>query len=293
MHYTYITLTMTLDQFNTLSTQEQYNALERCCGAEHWVKQMVAKAPFESKEQLLYFADYLWENAHEESWLEAFTPHPKIGDVNSLAEKYNNTKEWAEGEQKGVTRASTETLEALAKGNEEYEQKFGYIFIVCATGKSAKEMNDLLQTRLPNKKEDELLIAMKEQQKITKIRLEKLIDVNHNHMSQLTTHVLDTSIGKPGEGINIQLQENKNSRWHTIAEGTTDADGRISDLLDETITLTPATYKMVFDTGKYFTDQKKQAFYPTVVIYFEITDDSHYHVPLLLNPFGYSTYRGS
>lgn len=293
MHYTYITLTMTLDQFNTLNTQDQYEALERCCGAEHWVKQMVAKAPFESKEQLLYFADYLWENAHEESWLEAFTHHPKIGNVDSLAEKYKNTKEWAEGEQKGVTDASRETLEALAKGNEVYEQKFGYIFIVCATGKTATEMNDLLQARLPNNEEEELLIAMKEQQKITKIRLEKLIDETVNHMSQLTTHVLDTSIGKPGEGISIQLQQNTGAEWETIAAGVTNADGRISDLLDKDAILTPDTYKLVFDTANYFSHQEKEAFYPIVVIYFTVTDDSHYHVPLLLNPFGYSTYRGS
>lgn len=112
-------------------------------------------------------------------------------------------------------------------------------------------------------------------------------------MSQITTHVLDTSIGKPGEGILIQLQENRDNTWHTIAEGNTDQDGRIADLLDDATTLPPAIYRMLFDTGNYFKAQNKQAFYPIVVIYFEMTDASHYHVPLLLNPFGYSTYRGS
>jgi len=112
-------------------------------------------------------------------------------------------------------------------------------------------------------------------------------------MSQITTHVLDTSIGKPGEGINIKLQENKDSNWQTIGKGMTNADGRIADLLDESTLLSPATYRMVFDTGSYFSGQNKEAFYPTVVIYFDVTDNSHYHVPLLLNPFGYSTYRGS
>jgi len=166
---------MTLDQFNDLDTQAQYYALERCCGAEHWVKQMVAKAPFESKDQLLYFADYLWENAQEESWLEAFEHHPKIGDISSLEKKYQNTQAWAEGEQQGVNVASRETLEALAKGNAAYEEKFGFIYIVCATGKTAEEMNLLLQERLPNTAEDELYIASKEQQKITRLRLEILI----------------------------------------------------------------------------------------------------------------------
>ncbi len=165
---------MTIDQFNELDPIAQHEALEKCCGAQHWVKQMIAKAPFASIDQVLYFADYLWENANEQSWQEAFTHHPKIGNVDSLAKKYESTKKWAEGEQQGVESATRDTLEALAKGNQEYEDKFGYIFIVCATGKSAQEMLELLHERLPNLEEEELLIAMKEQQKITKIRIEKL-----------------------------------------------------------------------------------------------------------------------
>lgn len=283
---------MTIDQFNALSVEQQHQALERCCGAQHWVKQMVAKAPFSSKDQLFYFADYLWDNANEESWLEAFLHHPKIGDIDSLAKKFENTKQWAEGEQQGVQRASKDILLALAEGNQAYEKKFGYIFIVCATGKSASEMLALLNQRLPNSEEDEILIAMKEQQKITKIRLDKLID-NPKAMSQITTHVLDTSIGKPAEGIHIQLQEKNENGWQTIRTGITNADGRIGDLLDDQISLTPATYRLEFDTGSYFKQSGRDAFYPIVMIYFETTDDSHYHVPLLLNPFGYSTYRGS
>lgn len=112
-------------------------------------------------------------------------------------------------------------------------------------------------------------------------------------MSQITTHVLDTSIGKPGEGIHIQLQENKDNVWTTIAEGTTNSDGRISNLLDESTVLPPAIYRMLFDTGNYFIKQGKDAFYPIVIIYFQVSDESHYHIPLLLNPFGYTTYRGS
>lgn len=283
---------MTLEEFNNLPTDEQHAALERCCGAQHWVKQMLAKAPFSSMDQLFYFADYLWDNANEESWLEAFSHHPKIGNIESLAQKYGNTKQWAEGEQRGVQTASQKTLEDLAKGNQAYEDKFGYIFIVCATGKSASEMLDLLHDRLPNSEDDEIFIAMKEQQKITKIRLEKLFDKTKS-MSQITTHVLDTSLGKPGEGIHIQLQEKQDQQWQTIGEGQTDADGRIADLLEPATSLKPATYRMIFDTAAYFSATDRSAFYPTVVIYFQTTDDTHYHVPLLLNPFGYSTYRGS
>jgi len=112
-------------------------------------------------------------------------------------------------------------------------------------------------------------------------------------MSQITTHVLDTSIGKPGEGIHIELQEQKNKDWQTIAKGITNEDGRIADLLDEGNLLKPDTYRMVFHTGNYFEQLNQKAFYPIVIIHFQTMDESHYHIPLLLNPFGYSTYRGS
>lgn len=112
-------------------------------------------------------------------------------------------------------------------------------------------------------------------------------------MSQITTHVLDTSLGKPGEGIRIQLQENSAGQWHTKAEGITNSDGRIGDLLAADEILPPTVYRMLFDTGNYYAERQQKTFYPIVVIYFEVFDDSHYHVPLLLNPYGYSTYRGS
>ncbi|MEO1260537.1 MAG: hydroxyisourate hydrolase [Bacteroidota bacterium] len=108
-------------------------------------------------------------------------------------------------------------------------------------------------------------------------------------MSQLTTHILDTSIGKPAKGIKIQLIKNGN----TIAEGITDNDGRIADLLPKNQLLEIGDYKIVFEVAGYFSKQNKKTFYPRVIIHFTVFDDSHYHVPLLLNPFGYSTYRGS
>jgi 2-oxo-4-hydroxy-4-carboxy-5-ureidoimidazoline decarboxylase len=120
-------------------------------------------------------AEEQWYECTEADWLEAFTHHPKIGDIDSLKKKFASTATWAAGEQSGAAAASQKVLEDLAKGNDDYEKKFGFIFIVCATGKTAEEMLQLLQDRLPNKKEDELKIAMDEQNKITKLRLEKLI----------------------------------------------------------------------------------------------------------------------
>ena len=136
---------------------------------------MVSVFPLADVETLMDEVKTKWNELAETDWREAFTYHPKIGDVNPLKEKFASTSTWAEGEQGAVKEASQAALEALAAGNDEYERKFGYIFIVCATGKSVDEMLALLQARLVNSLEDEIVIAMGEQGKITRLRLEKLL----------------------------------------------------------------------------------------------------------------------
>ena len=131
------------------------------------------------RKNLFIKSKNIWfEKCGPEDWLEAFKAHPKIGDIDSLAKKYANTKNWSGKEQAGIETASMETLKALAEGNEKYEEKFGYIFIVCATGKTAKEMLTILNSRINNDPEKEILIAMHEQHKITEIRLHKLMANN-------------------------------------------------------------------------------------------------------------------
>ncbi|MHB8260715.1 MAG: hydroxyisourate hydrolase [Bacteroidia bacterium] len=110
----------------------------------------------------------------------------------------------------------------------------------------------------------------------------------------ITTHVLDTSKGKPAQGVHIILEKlNADSTWEALGEGETNADGRVTDLLASEVKLKPCTYRLVFDTASYFKAQGVKSFYPFVTIAFETTHQQHYHVPLLLNPYGYSTYRGS
>ena len=150
--------------------------LSDCCGSEKWVSGMYEHYPFKTEEKLFYVAERIWFSLNESDWLEAFLHHPKIGDINSLREKFSSSKHLAENEQAGVNDASPETLHELARFNEEYEKKFGYIFIVCATGKSAEEMLDIIRSRIGNEKENEILTAMKEQSKITQIRLNKIKD---------------------------------------------------------------------------------------------------------------------
>ncbi|MEP7170273.1 MAG: hydroxyisourate hydrolase [Bacteroidota bacterium] len=112
-------------------------------------------------------------------------------------------------------------------------------------------------------------------------------------MSQVTTHVLDTSVGKPAGAVPVVLEQNNSDNWKKIAEGITNEDGRIVNLLSKDKVLEKGVYRLIFETTSYFNNQNKKSFYPRITIEFEIFDSSHYHVPLLLNPFGYSTYRGS
>lgn len=168
---------MTIEELNNLSETEAKQIFLQCCGSETWAEMMVQHRPFSDRKQLQDIAEDIWNVAvNREDWLDAFSAHPKIGDLDSLRKKYASTKKWAEGEQSGTAQASEEVLKGLAEGNQKYEDKFGYIFIVCATGKSAKEMLDLLENRLDNDPENEIRIAADEQRKITEIRLNKLLD---------------------------------------------------------------------------------------------------------------------
>jgi 2-oxo-4-hydroxy-4-carboxy-5-ureidoimidazoline decarboxylase len=135
---------------------------------------MIAAPPAEDLVDLLEIAEEQWYACHETDWREAFSHHPKIGDINSLKEKFAETAQLAEDEPASVKQASEQTLEQLAEANEVYEKKFGYIFIVYATGKSADEMLQLINQRLYNNPEVEIQVAMEEQLKITKRRLEKI-----------------------------------------------------------------------------------------------------------------------
>jgi len=113
-------------------------------------------------------------------------------------------------------------------------------------------------------------------------------------MSAITTHILDVSKGCPARGVPVALERQTTTGWEIIGKGATDEDGRLRDLLDESESLQAGNYRLTFDTENYFAEQQIEGFYPQVVVAFTVRDAAqHYHVPLLLSPFGYSTYRGS
>lgn len=166
---------MTIDDLNRLSERDAVSEFLRCCGSSRWATLMTERRPFQTTDELLAAAESLSGAMTPADWQEAFAHHPKIGDMKALRKKFETTGQWAEGEQAGVKNASEEILKELAEGNKNYEARFGYSFIVCATGKSAGEMVALLIQRLANNPPDELTVAAGEQKKITRLRLEKLL----------------------------------------------------------------------------------------------------------------------
>src|SRR6266852_2928195 len=139
-----------LERLNSWTKREAKSALLRCCGAARWAEALADCRPFLSEQELFDAAERIWQGLDRDGWLEAFAAHAKIGDLNALRAKSSNTAAWSVGEQAGLADAEDAVLQALARLNRLYEEKFGYIFIICATGKTAGEMLALLEERLKN-----------------------------------------------------------------------------------------------------------------------------------------------
>jgi OHCU decarboxylase len=178
-----------LERLNSLPPHEAEMEFGRCCGATNWAQRMAAARPFSNTSQLFSIADNIWWSLEPADWLEAFASHPRIGETKPAlatdAEAQSDTtaavragtpERWSAQEQSALQNASEETVRALADLNREYEKKFGYVYIVCATGRSSDEMLAILQGRLSNDRETELRTAASEQSRITKLRLGKLIN---------------------------------------------------------------------------------------------------------------------
>lgn len=167
---------MSLKRLNELPADEAAAEFTKCCGAKRWAETMTERRPYSSVEELTRTASDIWSSLSQEDWLEAFRSHPKIGEKKATETVSAQAQQWSGQEQSGVRDADHATIDSLAKLNREYEEKFGFIFIVCATGKSAGEMLAILRGRLQNEAATELPIAAAEQAKITELRLKKLIN---------------------------------------------------------------------------------------------------------------------
>ncbi|KAL0044419.1 hypothetical protein WJX82_005398 [Trebouxia sp. C0006] len=311
--------------------------LNNACSSKRFVGLVASRGPFRDAASLIDTCrNVWWHKAQVTDWLEAFAAHPRIGDLDSLKAKFTQFAKSSQTEQATAATASGDILQELKSYNEQYEIRFGHIFIVCASGKSASEMLELVKARCNNAPHVELLAAATEQMKITELRLHKLLASQQqqaasqsdasmaaerraglvfNHLmggaptmrSPITTHVLDTSMGRPAPGVPISLHKEwaeSSGVWDCVASGQTNQDGRVGDLLAPSDLVLPGVYKMSFDMTSYMKDCKhlhphffpEQPFYPKVDVHFHISNSQtkqHFHVPLTWNPYGYSTYRGS
>ena len=166
---------MSLDKINNASAEQAYDLFEHCCCAPNWINSMVAKRPFKDMSALLAASQRIFLQLSEQDYLTAFTGHPQIGNLATLHEKYASTSGSASHEQSGMSVAEQTLLEEMLDLNKAYLAKFGFIFIVFASGKSAQQMLAIIQSRIGNDRQTELTIASQEQAKITQIRLEKLL----------------------------------------------------------------------------------------------------------------------
>ena len=167
---------MTLEQINELSAPEAEAEFLKYCGSQRWARALAEGRPFANSDALFAKADEVSASLTDEDWLEAFRAHPRIGEQKAVTAQSPQEKSWSAQEQSGVAAGSADTVAQLAEGNREYEARFGFIFIVCASGKSSDEMLAILNERLNNDSATELGVAAQEQQKITRLRLEKLLN---------------------------------------------------------------------------------------------------------------------
>jgi len=164
-----------LARWNALPPEEAAREILACCGSNAWADAMASKRPLQDDGSLLAASDEIWRGLGEADWLEAFRSHPRIGETRAQKDATAQSSAWSAQEQQKAATADEAVKTALKWGNREYEQKFGRIFIVCAAGKSAGEILEILRRRLHNDEATELQQAAEEQRQIMHIRLKKWI----------------------------------------------------------------------------------------------------------------------
>jgi 2-oxo-4-hydroxy-4-carboxy-5-ureidoimidazoline decarboxylase len=164
-----------LARWNNLSQEEAERAILPCCGSKAWAARMALKRPIRDETALLTTSDAVWRGLGEADWFDAFRSHPRIGESRKEKDSALQSSVWSAQEQQKAATAEDSEKMALKQGNLEYERKFGRVFIVCATGKSASEILEILTRRLHNDDATELRQAAEEQRQIMHLRLKKWI----------------------------------------------------------------------------------------------------------------------
>jgi hydroxyisourate hydrolase len=250
-----------------------------CCAAPAWVEAVAAGRPYADRAALLAAADAALRHLTWSDVSLASSAHPRIGERPAGGDRESA---WSRREQSGVA-ADADTRTALKRANLDYERRFDHVFLIFASGKTQSEILDALRHRLDNDVDTERRVVQEELRKIALLRLERLVT---DPTAPLSTHVLDLERGRPAAGVPVRLERGA----EILAKGRTDDDGRLRAWVPAE-GWAAGDYRLVFDTGAYLDGA---TFFPEITIAFRVAEpDQHYHVPLLLNRHGYTTYRGS
>jgi 2-oxo-4-hydroxy-4-carboxy-5-ureidoimidazoline decarboxylase len=264
---------LTVTGFNQLDRDAAVELLVSCCPSAGWATSVADARPFEDVESALAEAERLWTLRPDAERLAAIEAHPPIGGLSAASDRERR-------EQAGAAHADRSTREALAALNEDYRERFGFVFLTDASGRDAADMLAELRTRLANTPEGERANAEEQQRRIMRRRLRRAIIGPAPLL--VSTHVLDIAAGAPAAGVEVTISRSDDQReWTNVDTRTTDASGRVEGVEVEGggwVRLSFATH------GEFFGD---------IVVTFAAGDRQRAHVPLLLAPFGYSTYLGT
>jgi hydroxyisourate hydrolase len=280
----------TLAALNAAPARQAERDLLACCASPRWVATMLAGRPFAGLAEMCALSDAVLAALDWDEVGRALAAHPRIGE---RAQGTGREADWSRREQSQAATGDAGTQAALTAGNVAYEQRFGQVFLICATGLAAGQILASLRARLSNDEATERGVVRAELTKIVRLRLAKLVGADPvppvepaAAAAAVSTHVLDAARGRPAAGVPVRLERQDGDGWRPVARGRTDADGRLGGWA-----ATAGVHRLVFDTGAYL---GAEAFYPEVSVTFRVAPDTdRYHVPLLLSPYAYSTYRGS
>ncbi|WP_199827760.1 2-oxo-4-hydroxy-4-carboxy-5-ureidoimidazoline decarboxylase [Streptomyces specialis] len=265
------------------------DALRRVCAARAWGAALVSARPFADSGALLAASDAATAGLTAVGLAEAMAGHPPIGRPDPADPA-------SAREQRGMADASEALRAEVLDLTLAYQERFGHVFLICATGLGGEEMRDALRARMGNTPDTEREVARAELARINRLRLARLAEST----ATVSTHILDTSAGRPAPGVAVTLSVRPGGSLSGGAEGgwtghgtsRTDADGRCRDL--PPLPGDAALARLSFAVEPYLSRSGTDtAFFPEVTVAFAVVPGEHYHVPLLLNPFGYSVYRGS
>jgi hydroxyisourate hydrolase len=278
-----------LARFNTSPDDEALAVLHTVCAGPAWGSTLLAGRPYADMAGLVAASDVATAGLTDGDLTEAMAGHPPIGRPEPGD---------AAREQAGMAGASDELSAEMLDLTLAYQKTFGHVFLICATGATGEQLRDALKIRIGNMPGREREIARTELGKINRIRLTRLFsegsDVLNAGTASVSTHILDTGIGRPAEGVAVSLAARSGSggAWQRLGGSRTGTDGRCGDLPALPDGTTQA--RLDFETEAYFAaNEVNRHLFPEVTVTFTVEPGEHHHVPLLLSPFGYSVYRGS